>query len=318
MNILLTPARIGPGRDSQSDRHAADDHADGGRRRLRHRRHSRLLSRACSGLASASSPWRWPRRKRPAATAAMRWHLRRSLPARAHPPWFDLIHRAGFEGLDPARPWRRAIPASTSAARRRSRLRRFRNPVYETTFETIVPDEMTKARIDQDHRRARRGSDPRAEGRLRLRRSPCRAWLPDLAIPRAVREPPHRRVRRKSREPRALRARRTARGQGGDPRHARRLSALGRGLFPRRLPYNEGRQIAIWAAQAGADALHVTAGHYRSLPSAQIVLPPMSMPDATFLHFAAGVKKAVQIPVIAVGRLGDPATATEAVRERNS
>src|SRR5262249_56507046 len=66
-------------------------------------------------------------------------------------------------------------------------------------------------------------------------------------------------------------------------------------------------------AQAGADALHVTAGHYRSLPSAQVVLPPMSFPDATFLDFAAGVKKLVRVPVIAVGRLGDPAIATEAV-----
>ena len=61
-------------------------------------------------------------------------------------------------------------------------------------------------------------------------------------------------------------------------------------FFPGGLPWSEGRRIAIWAAEAGADALHVTAGHYRSLPSAQIVLPPMSMPDAPFLEFAAGVK----------------------------
>ena len=43
------------------------------------------------------------------------------------------------------------------------------------------------------------------------------------------------------------------------------------------LTFSEGRQIAVWAAAAGADALHVTAGHYRSLPSAQVVLPPMSL-----------------------------------------
>ena len=47
--------------------------------------------------------------------------------------------------------------------------------------------------------------------------------------------------------------------------------------FPAACRYGEGRQIAIWAAQAGADALHVTAGHYRSLPSAQVVLPPMTL-----------------------------------------
>ena len=47
-------------------------------------------------------------------------------------------------------------------------------------------------------------------------------------------------------------------------------------FFPGGLPYSEGRQIAIWAAAAGADALHVTAGHDRSRPSAQVVLPPNS------------------------------------------
>ncbi len=75
----------------------------------------------------------------------------------------------------------------------------------------------------------------------------------------------------------------------------------------------EGRQIALWAAEAGADALHISAGHYRSLPSAQVVLPPMSMPDGPFLDFAADVKKRVAIPVIAVGKLGDPALAESAV-----
>src|SRR5215472_14740930 len=35
-------------------------------------------------------------------------------------------------------------------------------------------------------------------------------------------------------------------------------------FFPGGLPFSEGRQIAIWAAAAGADALHITAGHYRS------------------------------------------------------
>jgi 2,4-dienoyl-CoA reductase-like NADH-dependent reductase (Old Yellow Enzyme family) len=83
--------------------------------------------------------------------------------------------------------------------------------------------------------------------------------------------------------------------------------------FPGGLHFDEGREIAIWAARAGADALHVTAGHYRSLPSAQIVLPPMSFPDATFLEFAALVKRSVDVPVVAVGRLGDPATAADAV-----
>ena len=101
------------------------------------------------------------------------------------------------------------------------------------------------------------------------------------------------------------------------PGTRRHLSALGRRFFSTAAcRISEGRQIAIWAAQAGADALHVTAGHYRSLPSAQIVLPPMSFPDATFLDFAADVKKHVSVPVIAVGRLGDPATARSGGRKR--
>ena len=84
-------------------------------------------------------------------------------------------------------------------------------------------------------------------------------------------------------------------------------------FFAGGLTYSEGRQIAIWAAQCGADALHVTAGHYRSKPTAHRMIPPMTESDAPFIGFAADVKRAIRVPVIAVGRLGDPATATDAV-----
>jgi hypothetical protein len=83
--------------------------------------------------------------------------------------------------------------------------------------------------------------------------------------------------------------------------------------FPQGIPYAEGRQVAIWAAQAGAGALHIAAGHYRSLPSGARMIPPMEYPDATFLGYAADIKAQVSIPVIAVGRLGDPETAARAV-----
>jgi 2,4-dienoyl-CoA reductase-like NADH-dependent reductase (Old Yellow Enzyme family) len=83
--------------------------------------------------------------------------------------------------------------------------------------------------------------------------------------------------------------------------------------FPGGLHFAEGKQIAIWAAQAGADALHISAGHYRSQPSAAVMIPPMAMPEGTFLDFAAEVKKSARVAVIAVGRLGDPAAAREAV-----
>jgi 2,4-dienoyl-CoA reductase-like NADH-dependent reductase (Old Yellow Enzyme family) len=84
-------------------------------------------------------------------------------------------------------------------------------------------------------------------------------------------------------------------------------------FFPDGMHYDEGKQVAVWAAEAGADALHVSAGHYRSLPSGAAATPPMSHPQATFLDFAAGIKKLVNIPVIAVGRLGDPSRAALAI-----
>ena len=84
-------------------------------------------------------------------------------------------------------------------------------------------------------------------------------------------------------------------------------------FFPDGMHFAEGRRMAIWSAEAGADALHVTAGHYRSLPSAAMMIPPMRPPEATFLGYAAEIKAHVGIPVIAVGRLGDPEKATEAV-----
>ena len=83
--------------------------------------------------------------------------------------------------------------------------------------------------------------------------------------------------------------------------------------FPQGLQYAEGKQVALWAAEAGADALHIAAGHYRSLPSGARMIPPMEYPDATFLTYADLIKREVNMPVIAVGRLGDPDQAEQAV-----
>lgn len=83
--------------------------------------------------------------------------------------------------------------------------------------------------------------------------------------------------------------------------------------FPNGLTFPDGLQVAKWAAMEGADALHVTAGHYRSLPSAHMMTPPMNCPEGIFLEYAARVKLEVQVPVIAVGRLGNPSVAMQAV-----
>ena len=86
-------------------------------------------------------------------------------------------------------------------------------------------------------------------------------------------------------------------------------------FFPEGLQLDDGLQIAEWAAGAGADAIHVAAGHYRSLPEAPGMIPPMARPDAAFLPYARALKPRVGVPVIAVGRLGDPKAAQEAVAQ---
>lgn len=85
--------------------------------------------------------------------------------------------------------------------------------------------------------------------------------------------------------------------------------------FPQGLQRDDGLKIAEWAAKAGADAIHVAAGHYRSVADAPGMIPPMAWPDATFLDFARALKPRVDVPVIAVGRLGDPDVASAAIAD---
>ena len=189
------------------------------------------------------------------------------------------------------------------------------HPVYETTFETIVPQEMTKARIEETiaahaaaaHRARTAGFDcveiHAAHGYL----------ISQFHAPFENRRSDEYGGTLENRARFGLDVLRAVKKAVPDLAVVYRLSV--EDFFPGGLPFSEGRQIAIWAAAAGADALHVTAGHYRSRPSAQVVLPPMNLSDATFLDYAAEVKKRVSVPVIAVGRLGDPAIAERAVAQ---
>jgi dimethylglycine catabolism A len=187
------------------------------------------------------------------------------------------------------------------------------HPVYETTLETIIPEEMTKARIDET-------VTAHAAAAVRARKAgfdcveihAAHGYLiSQFHAPFENRRSDAYGGSLENRARFGLEVLRAVKAAVPGMPVIYRLSV--EDFFPGGLPFSEGRQIAVWAAQAGADALHVTAGHYRSFPSAQVVLPPMSFPDATFLDFAAAVKNLIRVPVIAVGRLGDPAIATEAV-----
>lgn len=77
----------------------------------------------------------------------------------------------------------------------------------------------------------------------------------------------------------------------------------------------EGLEMAKMLEKAGFDALHVDVGCYDSWYMAH---PPGYMAHGCLVDFAATVKKAVRIPVIAVGRLDDPFVAEQVLREEKA
>ncbi len=187
------------------------------------------------------------------------------------------------------------------------------HPVFETTFEVIVPEAMSKARIDacvaafaEAARRAQQaGFDcveiHGAHGYL----------ISQFLTPFENRRTDEYGGSLENRARFGLEVLRAIKAAVPGMGVIYRISV--EDYFPEGMPWSEGKQAAIWMAEAGADAVHIAAGHYRSLPSAARQIPPMAYPDATFLDYAAEIKAAVKVPVIAVGRLGDPVLAMAAV-----
>ena len=71
-------------------------------------------------------------------------------------------------------------------------------------------------------------------------------------------------------------------------------------------------QVSQWLEEAGCAAISVTAGTWHTL---HVTLAPMFVPRGHMRHLAAAVKQAVNIPVIAVGRLDDPQLAAAMVAD---
>jgi len=74
----------------------------------------------------------------------------------------------------------------------------------------------------------------------------------------------------------------------------------------------EGLEIARKLEAAGIDGLHIDAGCYETNNRAQ---PPTTQPPGLFVDLAEMTKKAVDIPVITVGKLGYPELAERVLEE---
>ncbi len=75
----------------------------------------------------------------------------------------------------------------------------------------------------------------------------------------------------------------------------------------------EARITAQLLARGGANAIIASAGLLESRPYR--IVPAMSIPDFTNIQYAALIKKHVQIPVVAIGRIIEPIKAARVIEE---
>lgn len=81
------------------------------------------------------------------------------------------------------------------------------------------------------------------------------------------------------------------------------------------LTLEDNKFISKHLADAGVDCIDVTMGIVESYHKA---MPPMCIPRAAYVHLAQGIKEAVNIPVITVGRINDPRLAEQILEEEKA
>ncbi|MCL4371291.1 MAG: FAD-dependent oxidoreductase [Chloroflexi bacterium] len=74
----------------------------------------------------------------------------------------------------------------------------------------------------------------------------------------------------------------------------------------------EAQVVATMLEREGADVIDVTAGIGESF---EVSAPPMAIPAGSLVPYAAAIKKAVGVPVVAVAKLHDPRMAEEVLAE---
>jgi 2,4-dienoyl-CoA reductase-like NADH-dependent reductase (Old Yellow Enzyme family)/thioredoxin reductase len=73
--------------------------------------------------------------------------------------------------------------------------------------------------------------------------------------------------------------------------------------LPDGVTLNESMAVASMLQEAGIDCIDVSAGTQESL---DMFVQPSSLPPGCLVHLASAIKKVVSVPIITVGRIGDP------------
>ncbi|HYB21517.1 MAG TPA: NADH:flavin oxidoreductase, partial [Thermodesulfobacteriota bacterium] len=87
-----------------------------------------------------------------------------------------------------------------------------------------------------------------------------------------------------------------------------------REFIPGGYSLEESADLAAELERSGASVLHISGGTTESIPGLSHVIPPMEFPEAYHIPLASVVKKKAALPLIAVGRLGNPVVAEEVLR----